>query len=433
MIADASSDGTVREGATDRPRLLFLCQTLPFPPDSGVHNRSYNVLRQLARHFDVMAGCFYRRASRGSQEAVRLGLEGLRRLGPAEAFPIPQEHSASRLAWDHARSLLTRTVYTRFVYQSGAFSRWLDERVRHAHFDLVHVDSLDLSGYLDRLEGIPIALTHHNCEHELLARRAAGEGSVVRRAYLAFQARRSAEEARKWCPRVALNVTVSERDRSALERVAPGGRFLVVENGVDTAYFTPGRDPASHRTASGRPGIVFVGSYGWYPNRDAMEFFGADVLPRLRERLGDVDVTWVGRAPEDVRDRLARRYGIRLTGYVDDIRPYVRSATCYVAPLRVGGGTRLKILDAWAMGAPVVSTAIGCEGLETEPGENILVADEPAAFADAVIGVVRDASLRERLGRGGRDTALRRYDWEVLGDRMLAAYREIATGSGADV
>lgn len=418
---------------TDRPRLLFLCQTLPFPPDSGVHNRSYNVLRQLARDFEVTSGCFYRHASRSSPEAVRLGLEGLRRLGPAEAFPIPQEHSPTRLAWDHARSLLTRTVYTRFVHESGPFLRWLDERMKGADFDIVHVDSLDLSGYLDRLEDLPVALTHHNCEHELLARRAAGEGSALRRAYLAFQARRSEEEAREWCPRVALNVTVSERDQAALENVAPAARFLVVENGVDTTYFTPGRATASRGAGAGCPGIVFVGSYGWYPNRDAMEFFGSDVLPRVRDRLGDVDVTWVGRAPEDVRNRLARRYGIRLTGYVDDIRPHVRSATCYVAPLRVGGGTRLKILDAWAMGAAIVSTAVGCEGLETEPGENILVADEPAAFAEAVIEVIRDPSLRERLGRAGRDTAVRRYDWAVLGDRMLARYKEIATGSRAGV
>ena len=432
MMDVTGGDGGVADPGREawRPRLLFLCQTLPYPPDSGVHNRSYNVLRQLARGFDVTAGCFYRRASRNTPEAVRTGLDGMRRIGPTEAFPIPQEHSTARLLFDHLRSLVTRTVYTRFVHESEAFSTWLDHELSRADFDIVHVDSLDLSGYITRLEGLPVACTHHNCEHELLARRAAAERNPLKRAYLALQSRLSEEEAREWCPRVALNVTVSERDRDALEAVAPGSEFLVVENGVDTSYFTPG-DAARHEGASNAPPrLVFVGSHGWYPNRDAMEFFGHEILPRVREALGEVDVTWVGRASPDVRTRFERRHGIHLTGYVDDVRPYVRSATCYVAPLRLGGGTRLKILDAWAMGAAVVSTRIGCEGLHTLPGENIAIAEDADAFVDAVVTLVRDRGLRERIGRGGRDTAVRRYEWEVLGYRMLERYLDIATDSG---
>lgn len=347
--------------------------------------------------------------------------------GPAEAFPIPQEHSRARWLTDHVRSLVTRTVYTRYLHDSAAFSAWLDDTLAEGDFDIVHVDSLDLSGYLPRLQGIPVVCTHHNCEHELLARRAASEGNALQRAYLSFQARRAAEEAREWCPRVALNVTVSARDRDALAAVAPGARFLVVENGVDTSYFAPGGNGSTAEAGTaGPPSLVFVGSHGWYPNRDAMEFFGTEVMPMLRDRLGEVDVVWIGRASEAVRDRLARRFGIRLTGYVDDVRPYIRAATCYVAPLRVGGGTRLKILDAWAMGAAVVSTAVGCEGLETAPGENILVADDPRSFADSVVRLVEDADLRRRIGGEGRRTAVRRYDWRVLGDRMLERYLAIA-------
>src|SRR5690606_37106887 len=139
---------------------------------------------------------------------------------------------------------------------------------------------------------------------------------------------------------------------------------------------------------------------------------------------------WVGRASDFARD-FAARYDIQVTGYVPDVRPYLRSAACYVAPLRVGGGTRLKILDAWAMGNAVVSTSIGCEGLDARDGENILVRGTPAAFADAVVRVLEDAALRERLGRAARATAEQVYDWQVIGRSMLPHYVDLLGGRDA--
>jgi len=178
-------------------------------------------------------------------------------------------------------------------------------------------------------------------------------------------------------------------------------------------------------------GIVFVGGYTWQPNRDAMAYFCEEVLPRLRRDGFDGPVTWVGRAPGSVREEYRRKFGVVLTGYVEDIRPVVQSAACYVVPLRSGGGTRLKILDAWAMGMPVVSTSVGCEGLATEDGENILIRDDPAAFADAVQLVLRDPGRQTSLGRAARATAERVYDWEVIGRDMLPHYRSVLNQRGA--
>jgi polysaccharide biosynthesis protein PslH len=168
-----------------------------------------------------------------------------------------------------------------------------------------------------------------------------------------------------------------------------------------------------------------VGGYGWYPNRDALEFFAADILPDVRAAEPEVRVQWVGRAPKATQTWYRQRYGIELTGYVDDIRPYVHSASCYVAPLRVGGGTRLKILDAWAMGKAVVSTSIGCEGLSARDGDNILIRDDPRAFADAVRLVLADEDLRIRLGESARRTTEERYDWDIIGRDMLAEYHRV--------
>jgi glycosyltransferase involved in cell wall biosynthesis len=403
-----------------RPRLLFLCQTLPFPPDGGVQIRSWNVLRLLARRFEVTALCFYRRAVRVDEGAVGHSVAGMRAAAHAEAFPIPQEHSRARLAADHLRSVVQGRAYTVFAYESHAFRRRLGELLRTRRFDLAHVDSLDLSAYLPLLGRLPVVCGHHNVESVLLERRARAERSPLRRAYLRHQARLTEAEERRWCPAVALNVAVSEDDRAQLVRLAPGARFAVVPNGVDTRAFRPG--PAAE------DGIVFAGGYGWHPNREAMEWFCERVLPRVRARRPGVPVTWVGRAPAAVAADYAARHGVRLTRYVDDVRPHVHGAACYVAPLRTGGGTRLKILDAWAMGKAVVSTGVGCEGLDARHGGNLLVADDPDAFADAVLRVLEDRGVRASLEAAARRTAVERYDWEVIGEAMLAEYEALLGG-----
>lgn len=400
-----------------RPKLLFLSQVLPFPPDGGVQIRTYNVLRLLARTFDVTALCFYRAAVCPTEGAVRAavaGLEALPGVSAVEAFPIPQEQSRPRLAWDHLRSVASRRAYTVYSYESAAYRARVEELLRTRSFDLVHMDSLDLSGYLPLLRDTPVVCVHHNVESALLRRRAENETSPPRRRYIALQADLLEAEERRWCGRVALNVAVSEEDRRRFGRLVPGARFTVVPNGVDTHTFRPASVPQA--------GVVFVGGYSWYPNRDALVHFADDVLPHLRAQVPGVEVRWVGRAPDEVRREYRERHGIELTGYVEDIRPFVDGAACYVVPLRVGGGTRLKILDAWAMGKAVVSTTVGCEGLDARDGENILVRDDPAEFAAATRRVLEDEALRARLGESARRTAEEVYEWDVIGRSMIADY-----------
>jgi glycosyltransferase involved in cell wall biosynthesis len=220
-----------------------------------------------------------------------------------------------------------------------------------------------------------------------------------------------------WCPKVLLNVAVSQLDEQELRARIPQGAFTTIPNGVDTDFFQP--MPSTDRL------IVSAGGMTWFPNRDGLEFFVADILPRIRAQERDCPVRWVGRAGESERAEYRERHDVELTGYVDDIRPYIGAAACFVVPLRVGGGTRLKILDAWAMGKPVVSTSIGCEGLGAVDGDNILIRDDPGEFADAVLSVLRDASLRDRIGRRGRETAEREYSWNSIGGELIRTYREL--------
>jgi glycosyltransferase involved in cell wall biosynthesis len=292
-------------------------------------------------------------------------------------------------------------------------------------FDVVHVDSLDLATFLPMLGDVPVVCTHHNVESDLLRRRAAADGALVRRLYVKLQAKLMEMEERRWCPRVRVNAVVSPVDKQIFERRIPTARFVLVPNGVDVDVLRPGaRDTA---------GVVFVGSHGWLPNRDAMEYFCDQVLPRIRRSHPELGVTWVGRAPAQVQEAYKARHGVHLTGYVDDIRPYLESAACYIVPLRIGGGTRLKILDAWAMGKAVVSTSVGCEGLEAHDGENILIRDDPAEFAVAVQQILENDELRDRLGSNARRTAEEIYDWDVIGEEMLREYRALVVGAPAPV
>jgi glycosyltransferase involved in cell wall biosynthesis len=406
-------------GVSARPRLLFLCQTLPYPPDGGVWIRTYHVLRLLSRAFDVTALCFERTPMGGTDPArlTEASVEALRRFAEVEVFPIPQRHSRTRFVWDHLRSVARHRVYTTFRYESHAFAGRLEAILRSRDIDLIHVDSLDLAGHLAACGDRPVVCVHHDVTSLQLARRAGIETTEWRRAYLRHQARLTERCEREWCGRVALNVAVSDGDAAVLARIAPGARVTVVPNGVDVDEFRPdGR--------AGR-GAAYVGGLHWFPNADALQYFAGEILPYLREARPDVPVTWVGSATDEQRRHYAERFAIDVTGYVDDVRPHMRDAACHIVPLRAGGGTRLKILNSWAMGKPVVSTTIGCEGLDAVDGVNILVRDDPREFAKAMLAMLQDEAAARRLGEAGRATAERQYSWDVIGRGLIDRYLDV--------
>jgi polysaccharide biosynthesis protein PslH len=409
--------------AAAKPRLLFLSHTLPFPLDSGAHVRSYHLLRLLAEEFDITALCFYRPPRRTAAD-VDAAVAALSACAGVTAFPVPQDGSRLRLLVDHLRSVAQRRPYTKFTYGSAACRRTLRELLAGQRFALAHIDSLDLAAYLPLLSDVPLVCCHHNIESDLLRRRAEFVPSRLLRAYFRFQARLLAESERFWS-RAALNVVVSERDREILLRHAPDAEVLIVPNGVDTSAFRP----APPGAAPAAPAIVFIGPYSWAPNRDAMEFFCVRILPLVRARQPHAEVTWIGHVPDEARRTLTERYDVRFTGYVTRLDEWLARATCVIVPLRAGGGTRIKILDAWAAGCAVVSTRAGCEGLAADDGHNILIRDDPAAFADAVCQILEDHRLLRALGAAARATAEEHYDWQRIREMMIPEYLRLAAGS----
>lgn len=398
------------------PRLLFLSHRVPFPPHSGAAARTYNLLVQLARRYDVTMLCFERPEPAAGGQTLAERLEALRAVADVQAHPIPQLRSRLRLARDRAEGTLPGRSYLEPMYREPGFTAAL-ERALEIPWDAVHVDSLDLAGYLPRLPLARTALTHHNHESELLARRAAREGWLARR-YLTLQARRLRALERRWAPQVALNVFVSHPDADGVLAGVPGARALVIPNGVDLAYFTP--VPRLGAEAA------FLGGLQWAPNRDALTWFADDVLPQLRrDGAPPLPVRWIGQASAAERAAHDVPGWLALTGYVPDVRPVLADAGMFIAPLRFGAGTKLKMLDAWASALPVVATTVACEGLPAVDGENVLVADDAAGFAAAMRRVQGDPALARRLGEAGRRTVEAEFGWEALGRRLADAYQTL--------
>jgi glycosyltransferase involved in cell wall biosynthesis len=278
--------------------------------------------------------------------------------------------------------------------------------------------------------GAPSVLFTHNVESEIWRRHYETAANPLKKALLRQQWQRMLRFEREALARFDVVLAVSEADGETFERLYPGTLrrpVHIVKTGVDTAYFTPmpGRERRAH--------LVFTGSMDWLPNEDGMRTFVRDILPRIRAAEPEVTLSIIGRAPTPAVRRLAEQAGIDVTGRVDDVRPHVAAGSVYVVPLRIGGGTRLKIFEAMAMGKAVVSTTIGAEGLPVTDGTDIVIADDPARFADAVVALIRDAAARRRIEQAARRLVVEHYDWSTVAhdfETALSTARGRATAAG---
>ena len=270
----------------------------------------------------------------------------------------------------------------------------------------------------------PVALFEHNVEYQIWQRLAALEKHPLRRALFEIEWRKYRSREADACRLADLTIAVSEDDRRRLEDIAPGIQATSIPTGVDTGYFAP--DPAAERPAH----LVFSGSMDWHPNEDAVLHFCDAILPRIRVEVPGTTFTIVGRNPSARVRELGERAGVHVTGTVDDVRPEIAAGAVYVVPLRAGGGTRLKIFEALAMGRAVVSTTVGAEGLGITPGRHFVAADDPAAFSREVVSLLRDPERRHRIGEAGRSLVETCYSWPTIGRVFEQRCEEVVAEHG---
>ncbi len=334
--------------------------------------------------------------------------------------PMPFERSSLSRAAAAGLSVLSSAPFDRIWLHSGAMHRAATALASHAPVDLVHVDTVGLMPCARHFPGATIVLNHHNVESALTRRRAAREPSRWRALLLERDAAKEERVEREEGGSAGVNLVCSDIEGARLRALEPGSRVAVVANGVDTRYFTPAPCPGPEG------GLVFVGTLGWHANRDAARFLATEILPALGPSARSRPVTVIGRDPQR-QDWGAAAERIVAPGMVADIRPLLRQACIYVCPIREGGGTRLKVLVALAMGKPLVATALAVEGLRLEAGRHYLAAESASEFADQIRRLEGDGELRARLASAGRRLVEEEYDWRVIGEQLAAAYSQ-ATG-----
>jgi glycosyltransferase involved in cell wall biosynthesis len=294
----------------------------------------------------------------------------------------------------------------------------IDEVCSIGNFDVIQLESSVLCTFRFP-RNTRLVLDEHNIEYELLQRMCEGERSLPRRVFNRVEYARFRRFEQDCWEGVDACVVTSEREVEPVRTVAPGTPVAVVANAVNLDYFAPSTTPPEPHT------VIFNGTLNYRPNLDAVRYLIDAIWPLVCQRYPDARLTLTGRS-DGVDTRSLRRSGIRFLGEVPDIRPYVSGAAAVAVPIRIGGGTRLKVLEALAMGKPIVSTTIGCEGLAVRDGEHLMIADDPPAIASRICEVFENPTLRDALGQAGRRLVETRYSWELAATRLESLYRRIA-------
>jgi len=412
-------------------RLLFLTPQVPYPPQQGTTIRNLNIIARLASRHQVTLLSFA--APENTLEAV----SPLRAMCEAvHTVPQPVRTGLKRL-----RTTLTSSLPDMaYRLESSAFRAMLERLLATQDFHVIEFEGIEMIPYL------PTALEHarqadprpclvfddHNAEYVLQKRVFQADVWAPRRWLGALYSLAQWQKLRSYeawaCRRADVVVAVSDRDAESLRRIVPGLQVHVVPNGVDPAYYAlPIPDGFLPPNC-----LVFTGKMDFRPNVDAVLWFADRVLPLIRKSIPGVQFYIVGQRPHARLERLRSQTGVVITGHVPDQRPYIGGATVYVIPLRSGGGTRLKVLEAMAMRRPIVSTSMGCDGFPVTPGREAIVADDPFSFAHHTVELLCDATRRVELGQAGYDFAKAHYDWDRIVPWLEQTYGS-GKGSGGPV
>jgi glycosyltransferase involved in cell wall biosynthesis len=390
-------------------RVLVVGAQFPFPPRSGFETRFYQLLRQLASRHEITLLTYAAADELSDAEELRSEFD----------VEVVQRNPISRLEKrrDQLVSLTSTAPFAARDVRSGEMQDAIDRLSAHREFDAVQLESIFLWGYRFPT-GTRIVLDEHNVEYEVFARMRDVERSALRRSFYRLEEIRVRRFEQSAWRQVAGCVVTSPREEQIVRAHAPETPTVVVPNSVDVDYFRPTGADVADRT------IVFNGVLDYWPNVDAAHFLVDEVMPILRERCPGVRLMIVGRGrPAELE--AFRRPDVDVTGEVPDVRPYLEGAAVVAVPIRMGGGTRLKVVEGLALEKPLVSTTLGCEGIDVRDGEHLLIADTAESFASQVMRIFDAPELGRALGSAGRSLVAREYSWDAAGERLAELYAQV--------
>jgi glycosyltransferase involved in cell wall biosynthesis len=395
--------------------VLLLTQVLPYPLDAGAKVRAYYVIRHLAQSHAITLVSFVRASDR---------LAAVEHLGQF-CREIHTEFMPRSRAWDGwhlVRSAVDNSPFLIARDWVPAMAKTINRQLARTRFDAVHADQLWMAPYALLADKRPrdrgrlqLVLDQHNAVYKVPTRMAETEPSLVKRVLMKLEARKLARYEAEICQRFDRVVWVTCEDHQALQDYGSGHGLKIRNSAVIPICGDPKGTPmVTHKESARR--VTFVGGLHYPPNAQGVQWLVERVFPQILAQVPDAVLTVIGKHPSRGIAYLASSIPARnleVAGYVANLTPYLEETCAFVVPLMAGGGMRVKIVDAWTWGLPVVSTSVGAEGIETRPGENILIADTPEAFSQAVVRLLRDPSLARQVGIEGRRGAEARYDWHT--------------------
>jgi glycosyltransferase involved in cell wall biosynthesis len=414
-----------RPAAPPRPlHVAVVDEELPYPPTSGKRIRTLNLLRRLAPRHRITYLCHRNADPEEARRAAEYfaGL-GVRTVAVERAVP---PRSGPRFYARLAANLLSPLPYSVTSHTSEALRQALRAHAAAHPVDLWHCEWTPYAEALRAVPGRRLVMAH-NVESVIWRRYHETEANPLRRWYVKRQWRKFVRFERRAVGEATVTVAVSDLDAERFRREFGAREVALVENGVDTSYFRPQpgpRDPAK---------MLFLGSLDWRPNLDGVGLLLGRVFPAVRAALPAARLCLVGRnPPAALRRQAAATAGVELHADVPDVRPFLAGCGALVVPLRIGGGSRLKILEALATATPVVSTRVGAEGLALEPGRHLTVVEEIEGLADAILAAARDPAAAAEQAARGRQQVLRLYDWDCLAGRLEEIWVRCVAGERAN-
>jgi len=406
-------------------RVLYFSPRISWPTISGAHLRDYYFALTLARHAELTYVGLVNEDPGDAAEKLR------QRLEPQNGTKVyALRRQAGYRPANILRGLVGPTPLNVLNYTSPQVIAALDPILRQHNFDVVQIESMHLIAYARNIRrtfpNTRLILDWHNIESEILARYAENDSNPLRAIYAKRTSALSRNVENELLRLCDAHTVCSEREREVLVAREPGARIEVVGNGVDCDFF---RDDGSGDSESRRD-VLFMGRMDYHANIDAAVHFVRTTWPLIRGRRPELRLVIVGANPSQAVQAL-RSDNVVVTGTVDDVRPYYRNALASVVPLRVGGGTRLKVLEAMAAGTPVVSSTLGAEGLAVTDGNDILIADSPESMANAVVSLQTGSPQWQNMIANARRLVRARYDWAVVGDILVRLHRELVESDKA--
>jgi glycosyltransferase involved in cell wall biosynthesis len=401
--------------------ILWISHLIPYPPKGGVLQRSYNLIKEVAKHHNVHLLAFNQRALLSPGRDMDEAVAALGKICKSvKVLSIPTEGEKYGRYLSYLKSMFTPQAFTISWLQSTEMEKLIEGRLKAFKIDVVHFDTISLAPFSYSIGGCKKVLNHHNIESTMMIRRARKEPNIFNKAYMYLEGYKIRSYETQVCKSFDVNITCSRQESERLLNQTPQLKIEEIPNGVDLDYFYPLNLKKMDHS------LIFAGGMNWYPNRDAMLFFTDKVWPLLKKEIPDIKMTVIGQDPPQKLKNLARNdKNFIVTGFVDDVRPYIDQATVYVCPIKDGGGTKLKILDALAMGKAIVADPVSCEGIDVVDGESVLFTEIPDDYVKSIKRLFDDGALLQKLGNNGRNLILEKYSFINIGRKLSRLYETI--------